>query len=161
MANTGGKRIIDTFHFKHYAIPLPEITATNRITNATTRLTTAFASIQDAPLNNMEAIQSLCTLLIGEVAPLPPPTPSTLPTPSPSTPVVKEDEPIIIWNPQLVQSVLTSPNVNTDDIYSDHNTPALLMTMATMSTLSLVNIPNHLNTISFALCKTILSHAIN
>jgi hypothetical protein len=43
----------------------------------------------------MEAIQSLCTLLLGEVAPLPPPTPSILPTPPPPTPVVDKDEPII------------------------------------------------------------------
>jgi hypothetical protein len=96
MADTGGKRITDKFRFKHHAIPVPEITATNRIINATARLTAAIAGVQDAPPSKMEAIQSLCTLLLGKVAPFPPPTPSIIPTPPPSTPVVKEDEPIII-----------------------------------------------------------------
>jgi hypothetical protein len=126
MANTGGERMTDTFCFKHHAIPIPEITATNRIIDATTRLTAAIAGIQDSPPNEMEAIQSLCTLLLGEVAPLPPPTPSILPTPPPPTPVVEEDKPIIIWNPQLVQPALPTPNVNTDDFYSKCNTPAIV-----------------------------------
>jgi hypothetical protein len=99
MADTGGKRITNTSQFKRHAIPVPEITATNRINDATTRLTAATAGIQDAPPNEMEAIQSLCTLLLGKVAPLPPPTPSILPTPPPPTPVVDIDEPVIILNP--------------------------------------------------------------
>jgi hypothetical protein len=126
MANTGGKMITNTFHFKHHAIPVPKIPATNRIIDATTRLTAAIAGIQDSPPDEMEAIQSLCTLLLGEVALLPPPTPSILPTPPPPTPVVEEDEPVIIWNPQLVQPALPTPNVNTDDIYSKCNTPAIV-----------------------------------
>jgi hypothetical protein len=93
MANTGGKRIIDTFHFKHHAIPVPEITATNRIIDTTTRLTAAAASVQNTPPDKMEAIQYLCTLLLGKVALLPLPTPSILPTPQPPTPVIEEDEP--------------------------------------------------------------------
>jgi hypothetical protein len=106
MADTGGKRVTDRFRFKHHAISVPEITATNRIINATTRLATAIAGIQDAPLN--EAIQSLPTLLLGKVAPLPPPTPSILATSPPPTPLVDKDKPIIIWNPQLVQT--NTPN---------------------------------------------------
>jgi hypothetical protein len=111
MADTGGKRITNTFQFKHHAIPVPEITATNRIIDATTRLTTAIAGIQDAPPDNMDAIQPLCTLLLGKVAPLPPPTPSILPTPAPPAPLVDIDDPVIIWNPQLVQ-----PSLPTHDI---------------------------------------------
>jgi hypothetical protein len=126
MANTGSKRISNTFRFKHHAIPVPEITATNRIIDATTRLTAAIDGIQDAPPNKMEAIQSLCTLLLGEVSPLPPPTPSILPTPSPPIPVVDEDEPVIIWNPQLVQPALPTQNPNTDNINSNRNTPAIV-----------------------------------
>ncbi len=102
MADTGGKRITDTFRFKHHAIPVLEITATNRIIDATTRLTAAIAGIQEAPPNKMEAIQSLCTLLLGYIEPLPPPAPSILPTPPVLTPMVDINEPIIIWNPQEV-----------------------------------------------------------
>jgi hypothetical protein len=152
------KRITDTFCFKHHAIPVLEITATNRIIDATTRLTTAIAGIQDAPPDEMEAIQSLCTLIFGEVAPLPPPTPSILPTPQPSTPVVEEDEPVIIWNPQLVQR--TPPSTQTTSTPTATLLPSS-RTAATMTTLSPVNAPDHLVTFSFALCKTVLSHAIN
>jgi hypothetical protein len=38
----------------------------------------------------------------------------------------KENEPVIIWNPQFVQSALPTLNVNTDNIYSNHNTPAIV-----------------------------------
>jgi hypothetical protein len=55
MANTGGKRITDTFQFKHHAIPVPEIMATNRIIDTTERLTAAIAGIQNAPdINRLE-----------------------------------------------------------------------------------------------------------
>jgi hypothetical protein len=85
MADTGGKRITNTFQFKHPAIPVPEITATNRFIDTTTILTATIAGIEDAPPNKMDAIQSLL-LLLGKVALLPPPTPSILPTPQPPTP---------------------------------------------------------------------------
>jgi hypothetical protein len=56
MADTGGERITDLFCFKHHAIPVPEITATNRIIDATTILLAAIAGIQGAPPNKMAAI---------------------------------------------------------------------------------------------------------
>jgi hypothetical protein len=126
VANTGGKRITDMFRFKHHAIPVLEITATNRIIDTTTRLTATSAGIQDSPPDEIEAIQSFCTILLGEVAPLPPPTPSIFSTPQPPTPMVKEDGLTIIWNPQLVQPTLPTPNVNTNNIYSKRNTPAIV-----------------------------------
>jgi hypothetical protein len=125
MADTGSKRITNTFLFKHHAIPVLDITATDRIINATTRLTTAIAGGQDAPPKEMEAIQSLCTLLLGKVAPLPPPTPSILPTPPPPAQVVNKDEPVIIWNPHLVQPALPTHNLSTNNINSQCNTPAI------------------------------------
>jgi hypothetical protein len=93
MANTGGKRVSNTFWFQHHAIPVLEIIATNRIINATTRLTIATAGIQEAPPNKIEAIQSLRTLLL---VPLPPPAPSILPPPLVLTPMVDIDKPVII-----------------------------------------------------------------
>jgi hypothetical protein len=161
MADTGGKRITDMFRFKHHAIPVLEITATNRIIDATTRLTAAIAGIQDAPPDKMEAIQSLCKLLLGKVAPLPPPTPSILPTPPPPTPVVNKDEPIIIWNPQLVQPALPTHNLNTNNINSNRNTPAIVKDNGNDNDPVPSQRTTHLITISFAHCKTILSHAIN
>jgi hypothetical protein len=116
----------DTFRLKHHAIPVSEITATNRIIDAITILTATIAGIQDAPPNKMEVIQSLCTLLLGKVTPLPSPTPSILPTLPPPTPVVNEDELVIIWNPQLVQPALPTHNLNIKDINSNRNTPAIV-----------------------------------
>jgi hypothetical protein len=40
--------------------------------------------------------------------------------------VVEKDELVIIWNPQLVQPALPTPNVNTNNIYSKRNTPAIV-----------------------------------
>jgi hypothetical protein len=74
----------------------------------------------------MEAIQSLCTLLLGKVSSIPPPAPIILPTPQPPTPLVNVDEPIIIWNFQLVQPSLPTLNHNTTNISSNHNTPAII-----------------------------------
>jgi hypothetical protein len=101
MADTGGERITDTFCFKHHVLPVPEITATNRIIDATTKLTAAIAGIQEAPPNKLEAIQSLCTLLLGKVAPLPPPAPIFPPTP-PVITLTVDGKPVAIWNPQEV-----------------------------------------------------------
>jgi hypothetical protein len=126
MTDTGGKRITDTFQFKHHAIPVPDITATDRIIDAITRLTATIAGVQDAPPNKMEAIQSLCTLLLGKIAPPPPPTPSILPTPPPPTQSTNKDKPVIIWNPQLVQPSLPTHDYNTNGIVFNHNTPAIV-----------------------------------
>jgi hypothetical protein len=48
MADTGGKRITDTFGFCHHAIAVPTITATDQILHATERFTVAIAGIQEA-----------------------------------------------------------------------------------------------------------------
>jgi hypothetical protein len=98
MADTGGESITDTFQFKHHALLVPEITAINRIIDATTRLTTAIAGIQEAPRDKMEAIQSLCILVIGKIAPLPPLASSILPTHPVIVPTV-DNEPVTIWKP--------------------------------------------------------------
>jgi hypothetical protein len=125
MANIGGERITNTFWFKHHALPVPEITATNKIIEATTRLTTAIAGIQEAPPNKMEAIQSLPTLLLGKVVALPPPASSILPTPPVITPTV-DDKPITIWIPQEVQMSLPPHKQDTTNISPNSNTPAII-----------------------------------
>ena len=129
--------------------------------DATTRLTATIAGVQDTPPNKMETIQSLCTLLLGKIALLPPLTTSILSTPSPPTPVVDKDEPVIIWNPHHVQPALPTHNLNTRISTPTATLLQLLRTTATMTHLSPVNAPALLVTISFAHCKTILPHAIN
>jgi hypothetical protein len=114
------------FQFKHHAIPVLEIMAINRIIDATARLTGAIVGIQDTPPNKMEAIQCLRTILLGKVAPLPPPALSILPTPQEPTPLVDIDEPVIIRNPQLVQPSLPPLKHNTNNIIPNPNTPAII-----------------------------------
>jgi hypothetical protein len=126
MADTGGERITDTFRFKHHALILvPEIKATNRIINATTRLATAIAGIQEAPPDKLEAIQSLRIFLLGEVALLPYPAPIILPTPPVITPTF-DDKPITIWNPQEGQTSPPLHEHNTPNISPNSNTPAII-----------------------------------
>jgi hypothetical protein len=126
MADKGGTRITNTFQSKHHAIPVLEITATNRIIDATRRLSAAIAGVQDALTNKIEAIQSLCILLLGKIAPLPPLTPSILPTPPSPTQLIDKDKPVIIWNPQLIQPSLPTHNHNTNNSSSNRNTPAII-----------------------------------
>jgi hypothetical protein len=125
MANTGGERITDTFQFKHHALPVPEITATNRIIDVTIRLTATIAGIQEEPPNEMKAIQSLCTLLYAKVAPFPPPASSIIPTPPVITPTV-EDKLVTIWNPQEVQTSLPPHKHKTPHISPNSITPAII-----------------------------------
>jgi hypothetical protein len=79
MRNTGGKRITDTFRYKHHAIPVPEVTATDRILKATHNLTAAIEGIQEVAPDELQAIKSLRPILLGKQIPQepcpPPPTP--------------------------------------------------------------------------------------
>ena len=69
MADTGGERITDTFRYNHHALPVPKITATDRILEATSRLTAAIEGVQESPSDELAAILALRTLLLGEVPP--------------------------------------------------------------------------------------------
>jgi hypothetical protein len=77
MRDTSGKRITD--RYKHHTIPVPVITATDCILEATHRLTAAMEGIQEAAPDKLQAIKSLRHILLGKRIPqqpcLPPPTP--------------------------------------------------------------------------------------
>ncbi len=59
MKDTGGEHVPDMFRYQHHAIPVPAITTTDRILEATRHLTDAIKGVQEAPLEEMAAIQSL------------------------------------------------------------------------------------------------------
>ncbi len=65
MRNTGGEHIMDTFRYKHHAIPVLEVTATDCILEATHHLTTAIEGIQEAAPDKLQAIKLLCHILLG------------------------------------------------------------------------------------------------
>jgi hypothetical protein len=161
MADTGSKRIANMFRFKHHAIAVPEIMATNLMIDTTARLTAAIAGIHEATPNKMEAIHSLCTLPLSKVAPLPPPALSILPTPQDPSPLVNVDKPIIVWNPQLVQPSVPILSHNTNDIIPNHMAPAIVEDDSDNNLLIPITARAHLVTISCAHCKTVFSCAIN
>jgi hypothetical protein len=69
MRDTGGKHIINTFRYKHHAILIPKITITDCILNATCCLTAAIEGIQEAAPDELQAIKSLCQILLANTPP--------------------------------------------------------------------------------------------
>jgi hypothetical protein len=59
MKDTGGECIMDTFCYQHHVIPVPALTATDCILEATRSLADTINGVQEAPLDKMAAIQSL------------------------------------------------------------------------------------------------------
>jgi hypothetical protein len=161
MANTGGKRITDTFCLKHHAISVPALTATNRIIKATTRLplllpasrmhllakwkpSNPFAHSYLARLHRFLHQHQAFFLLLHR-----PPLRS------------KKMKPSSFGILNLFSLPCRPPtSTPTTSILTTTLLPLSRM-MATRTTQSPVNAPNHLVIILFALYKTILSHAIN
>jgi hypothetical protein len=112
MRDTRGKCITNMFRLQHYALPIPHITATNCILQATERLADAIAGVQEDPPDKLAAITPLRALLLGKELPLEPvkapviPTPVTMPIKE--TPP-EEDPPVIMWDPAAVPA--TSPQL--------------------------------------------------
>jgi hypothetical protein len=90
MADTGGERITDTFRFKHHAMPVPIITPTDCIIAATQSLTAAIAGVTEAPPTELQAIENLRLLLLGET---PPPPVLVNPLPPPPISIIVNDKP--------------------------------------------------------------------
>jgi hypothetical protein len=104
MKETGGERVTDMFCYQHHAIPVLVITATNCILEATRQLTNAINRVQEAPPDEMAAIQNLFALLLGKVTlqepePCPQPCRPKAPlTVSPPAGPEHDDAPICMWN---------------------------------------------------------------
>ncbi len=110
MCNTSGKYITNTFHYKHHASPIPEVTATDFILKATHRLTVAIKDIQEAAPDKLQAIESLRRILLGKQIP-------QQPRPPPPTPLHDSDvdkEPIHMWDP-TIHTQITLPLAATSD----------------------------------------------
>jgi hypothetical protein len=106
MKDTGDECVTDTIRYQHHAMPVPVITATNRIleVEATWRLTNTINGVQEAPPDEMVAIHNLCALLLGKV-PLQEPEPlpqSCRPTESltvsPKAEPEHDNAPILMWD---------------------------------------------------------------
>ncbi len=110
MRDTGGECIADTFCFQHHALPVPHITVTDCILQATKWLADAIAGVQKALPDKLAAITSLRALLLGKELPLEPIKAPVAPTPvttSVEEMPPEEDPPVIMWDPTAVP--VTSP----------------------------------------------------
>jgi hypothetical protein len=91
-------------------MPIPTITPTDRIIAAIRHLTDAIAGIQEAPPDKLQAILTLCQLLLGKSLPVPipidpPSVPASTEVDTPNIPLQlydTDDEPIHMWDPSLV-----------------------------------------------------------
>jgi hypothetical protein len=75
MHDNGGERITDTFQYKHHAIPVPVVTATDRILEATHQLTATIEVVQEAAPDELHTIESQRHILLGKQTPQQPCTP--------------------------------------------------------------------------------------
>ncbi len=100
MNDTGGECVMDLFHYQHHAIPVLAITATNCILEATRSLTNAINGVQEAPWDEMAAIQSLWALLLGKETPQEPE-----PSPQPCWPKA----PLAVAPPAKMEHVTPPP----------------------------------------------------
>ncbi len=104
MEGTGGKRLTNTFYFKHHAMAVPVITPTNQIIAATQHLTAAISGVQESPPDKLDPIATLHDILLGKTPPVPVPI-DTQPI-QPLTLLfldVIDKEPVHIWDPLAMQ----------------------------------------------------------
>jgi hypothetical protein len=135
MADTVGERITDTFQFCQHAIPVPTIMTTDRILDATAHLTAAIKGVQEAPPDELEAIQAPRTLLLGEVPPTAP-TPPQISAPCP----INDDEPVFIWSPEEVQNPTHDVSINTPtSVPSRTGTPVIIDRIISVRTAVRIN----------------------
>jgi hypothetical protein len=117
---TGGKRLTDTFHFKHHAMAVPVITPTDQIIAATRHLTEAISGVQESPPDKLHAITNLRHILLGKTPPAPVPIDiQPIQPPSPLFLDVIEKEPVHIWDPLAMQL----PPVHTTSISTTNSMP--------------------------------------
>jgi hypothetical protein len=113
MEGTGIKRLTNILHFKHHAMTVPIITPTNQIIAATRQLTAAISGVQESPPDKLQAIATLCHLLLGKTPPIPVPI-DRQPIQPPSPPFLNiiDKDPLHIWDPLAMQQ----PPVHTASI---------------------------------------------
>jgi hypothetical protein len=82
---------------QNHAIPVPVVSATDCILEATHRLTAAIESVQEAAPVKLQAIKSLRHILLGKQIPQVP----CQPPPTPLNDSNVDEEPILMWDPTV------------------------------------------------------------
>ena len=126
MEDTGSERLTDTFRFKHHAMTVPPITATDRIIAATRELTAAIEGTQESPPDKLQAIDNLHLLLLSETPPRPVPVDPPLVQQRPPPCPFVDEEPVHIWTPPgtMCDTSHSSPAPTTGPSLAHH--PALI-----------------------------------
>jgi hypothetical protein len=143
--NTGGERIMDMFRYKHHAIPVPVVTATDCTLEATHRLIMAIEEIQEAAPDELQAIESLRHILLSKKNPQQP----RPPPPTPLNDANIDEEPIHMWDPtNRTQPILPSnatqrvPQTGRAIIDDDDAPPHLIPAVHTGSPAIIDNVDN-------------------
>ena len=104
---SGATRLTDTWKFKHHSLPIPSVSATDRIVKATQHLAKAIQGSNASPPDEMEAIEHLRALLSNNSTPPPidEPTSEESPPEIPSTPL-----PTVPTQPSTQASTMPTPD---------------------------------------------------
>eukprot|EP01082_Thalassiosira_pseudonana_P004270 g3915.t1 g3915 contig14:1435-2889(-) len=124
VTDSGAVRITDTFKFLHHTLPVPQVSATDRIVKATKHLRQAINDNTTTALDELQAIEHLRALLLGR--PQPPPLPEA--PVQPASPPQAEEIDLPPPEPQIAQPpaqpVQTgSPPVKPSHRHSPHAIP--------------------------------------
>ena len=134
---SGAVRITGTWKFKHHALNIPAVSATDRIVKATRNLATAIQGANNSPPDELDAIEQLRALISNNSTPPPlaeenavvppelpgnvPPTVPTQPSTQPSPPPVPTPVTQAVNEPILEQPVQSSPFETESIDQSQHN----------------------------------------
>jgi hypothetical protein len=105
---SGAVRLTDTWKFKHHALTIPTVSAADRIAKATQHLASTIQGANNAPPDELAAIEQLRALITGNSTPAPTVVPPSLPTALPTVPAptvpnspttAPTNEPVAIFEP--------------------------------------------------------------
>ena len=89
---SGAVRLTDTWKLKHHSLPIPTVTATDRIIKATQHLASTIQGVNDAPPDELAAIEQLRALISNNSTPVAPTAPPTVQVPIEPPPAPTVDE---------------------------------------------------------------------
>ncbi|KAL7524050.1 hypothetical protein ACHAXR_001126, partial [Thalassiosira sp. AJA248-18] len=112
---SGATRLTDTWKFKHHALPIPTISPTDRIVQATQNLAATIQGANPAQPDELAAIEHLRALISNSSVPEPTVSPTTLPTPD--VPTNESPRADITTIPPIVPPIVPPQHVEPQPIF--------------------------------------------
>jgi hypothetical protein len=126
VTEAGAVRLTDTWKFNHHSIKTPAISQIDRIVKATRHLATTIQGANDAPPDELAAIEQLRALIANNSEP-PAPPPIQLPPIVVAEPEPEpEREPEPVQNAPLVDVAITRENTQQPTLPCDNQAPAII-----------------------------------